>query len=136
MWTDAMLNRQLTAFLTAINGDGNWSVHLYKNNHTPVAGDTIAAYTEADFLSYAAVNFLPSTFGAVSVAAHVAQSVSSVTANFTEGAGGTLQTIYGYYLLNDAGTFVGAEMFSSSLDITALGTISVVPTLKHTILPP
>lgn len=135
MWIDTELQRQLQAYIDDIAGDSDWKVCLYQNNHTPAAGDTISAYTEASFTGYSEVNLDPATFGAVSVVSHVAQSVSSFTAGFTMTSGSS-QTIYGYYFLDGGGNFVGAEMFPSVLTITPGGTIEITPTLKHAIYPP
>lgn len=135
MWVDTELQRQLQAYIDEIAGDSDWTVCLYQNNHTPAAGDDISDYTEATFTGYAQDDFAPSTFGAVSVVSHVAQSVSSFTAEFTQTSGSN-QTIYGYYLLDDGGNFIGAEMFASPVTMSPGGTLEVTPTLKHAIYPP
>jgi hypothetical protein len=84
---------------------------LFKNNYTPVEGDTEAAYTEADFTGYASVSLTPATWVTT---AGAPSDVTYPEQTFTSSANQTLQNVYGYYLVQTtSGKLVAAERFSN-----------------------
>jgi hypothetical protein len=84
---------------------------LFKNNYTPVEGDTEAAYTEADFTGYASVSLTPATWVTT---AGAPSDVTYPEQTFTSSANQMLQNVYGYYLVQTtSGKLVAAERFSN-----------------------
>lgn len=84
-------------------------LHLYTNNVTPGATDTVSTYTEEDDASYAEVtlsggSWTIETSGGEGTATYPQVAISIATTT----------TIYGYYVTNSAGTtLLWAERFSS-----------------------
>src|SRR5436189_2973693 len=76
-------------------------LHLFVNNITPTTSNVIGDFTEASFTGYAAASIV--TWAAPSVAAHIA-SMSPASVTFTRTATGTVQTVYGYYVTDNANT--------------------------------
>ena len=83
---------------------------LFKNNITPVEGDTEAGYTEADFTGYASVALTPGTWTTTSGAP---SDVTYSQVVFTSSAGAQNQNVYGYYIIQtSSGKLVAAERFA------------------------
>jgi hypothetical protein len=91
-------------------GTGYYRAHLYTNNHTPAAADTLASYTECADASYASV-LLNSAWTYTTLAGPVTQAAyPQLTFNFAASA-----NIYGYYV-TDSGSdkVVWAELFAGA----------------------
>ncbi len=81
-------------------------VRLYKNNYTPVDATVVGDLTAADFQGYSQAN-LASPAAATTVSNKAVTSWDQVT--YTKGAGGTGNSIYGYYVVDSAGNLLWAE---------------------------
>ena len=84
---------------------------LFKNNYTPLEGDTEAAYTEADFTGYASASLTPASW---SVVAGAPSEVTYPEVSFTSSAAQAAQAIYGYFVIQTtSGKLVAAERFTN-----------------------
>lgn len=92
------LQRQLNSILTYLGATDK--LRLYQNNHTPVVGDDVSAYTEADFAGYAAITL--NAWGGVSYAGGVARILE--TLRLWTYTGTPTNDIYGYYITNNSGS--------------------------------
>lgn len=115
----------------------NWTLKLYKNNHTPAESDTAASYTEADFTGYSSKTLTRDTSsghwatptsvsptGAWSGATNVAES----TYNSQSWSPTTSQTIYGYFVVGATSTkCIFAELFASAKNLSNGDTLSLTP---------
>ena len=52
----------LESFMLNKTASANLKLHLYTNNHTPAAGDTLSSYTECTDSGYAAVTLTGSNW--------------------------------------------------------------------------
>src|ERR1700722_381205 len=87
----------------------NVSVHLFKNPATPSFSSAIADFTESDFPGYAPVDVTSWILGPVIT--NVGYMQSSTPCVFTVSSGSGLpQLAYGYYVLDDSGTLLWAEL--------------------------
>jgi len=84
-----------------------FTVHLYKNDYTPVDGSVDTDFTEADFSGYA---------GGISLSTHATPSTVAGRATttwtpkiWTHNGGGTSNLVYGYFVLNSGGDVIWAE---------------------------
>ena len=100
----------------------NAKLHLFTNNYTPTKTDTTSSYTEASDTSYAAVALTGTNWSVTTVSSVTTGTYPAQTFTFA-GA----QTVYGYYITNNAGTtLIGAEAFPSALTIpSGGGTITI-----------
>lgn len=125
------LTTTLDAALAALDS-GSAKIILFKNNWTPVVGDTISALTEADFSGYAA-----QTIGAwASSAFSSGKARAAASGNpftFTNSTGVTGNDIYGYAVVNSAKTVLHfAERGSAApYDLNGIGN-SLAVNLKYT----
>lgn len=116
---------------------GALKLRLYQNNYTPlhtsVAGDftnaTFTGYTEAT-LATASWNAGVAGTGTGTALANKA-SIDYAQQTFTMGTPGTTNTIYGYYIVDNAGTtLLGAELFSTPKSMSVNGdAIKITPKL-------
>lgn len=103
-------------------------LRLYSNNHTPAESDVLGNYTQSSAAGYTAVS-LPGTGWTVSTSLGTttgqhADQVFSYT---------TSDTIYGYYVTNDAATqLLWSERFSSAPFSVPSGggTITITPKIE------
>lgn len=84
----------------------NWNASalklaLFKTNVTPTTSSVLATFTEADFPGYARQSIV--TWPVPAVGAHIA-SMAAAANTFTRSTTGANQTIYGYMVLDNAGT--------------------------------
>jgi hypothetical protein len=129
----ALVNSEegLKFVLNAITGafnSGGVKLRLFKNNHTPVEGDTIGNYTEADFSGYAAVAIGPWNAATYSSGSASASATSSQT--FTNSTGAVGNDIYGYYVTDAGNTTLYFAQIASTVPIdmnTALQSLTVQP---------
>jgi hypothetical protein len=102
----------------------NVVLHLYTNNHTPAKGDTTSSYTESVASGYSAITLTGSSWSVSTTSNVTTGSYAAQTFNFS-----ATDTIYGYYITNNAGSHVvWAELFSS-------GPFSVVNGSSVTVTP-
>lgn len=87
-------------------------MRLYQNNYTPVDASVLADFMIATFSGYASVAV---TMGAPVSAANKAKSTATSASVFTHNGGGTMNTIYGYYIVDTVlNEVLWAERFGSS----------------------
>lgn len=67
---------------------------LFQSNTTPAEGDTAATYTEATFSGYVSVTLTGASWGAAA-----AGSIAFAQQTFTHNGGATLNSIYGYFMV-------------------------------------
>ena len=82
-------------------------LRLYVNAHTPVEGDTVAAYTEATYPGYAGVSMLGWSSAYLNVGGKAQVDHAMVT--FTAGLIVTPEDVYGIYVTDGAGNLLYAE---------------------------
>lgn len=85
---------------------GDNQIRLYKNDYTPVAGSTLANFTEADFSGYSSLTL---TGGSNAVMDGGRAKVGYSARVFTHDGGVTANQIYGYYVQNSGGDLLFAE---------------------------
>lgn len=94
-----------------IAANPNWSLRLFGNDATPADSSVVGDFTEISGAGYARVTLASAswTISAVtpSVAAYAAQSFVFTGALDSPG------TIYGYYIVDNAGNLVTAERLAS-----------------------
>lgn len=99
-----LTNYEIQRRLDLVKADldtGPAKLHLFQNNVTPTEDTVLTDLTEANFSGYAAANLDYSA--ASGIAAHVATATPTAVV-FTRAAGATSNSIYGYYVTNQAGT--------------------------------
>lgn len=102
-------------YLTGAIASQGLTCRLFQNNHTPVPGDVVGAYTEATFTGYAALALTPGSW--------VESGGNPTTATypaifFQSTADQTLQIIYGYYLTRSSGgELIIAEAFATPIHV-------------------
>jgi hypothetical protein len=110
-----------------------WTLRLFANNHTPVAGDAVAQYTEAAGGGYAAILLTAAswTTTAGGTAPETTTAYAAQTFTFT-GPLTTNLTVYGYYLTRASdGALILAELLASPFTPANNGD-SIVLTLSIT----
>lgn len=107
----------------------NFSLRLFKNDYTPVAGSVAGDFTVADFTGYANATLTRASWGSATTAD---PSVIAYAAQTFTMSGGSAQTIYGYYVVGaTSGTILWAERFSSAITLALTGdNISITPSFK------
>lgn len=114
---------------------GALKLKLFKNDVTPGHTDTVATYTEANFTDYAAVTLATASWNAgvagtgSGTALANKGSIDYAQQSFTMGTPGTTNTVYGYYITDNAGTtLIGAERFASAKNMLLAGdAIKITP---------
>lgn len=119
--SNVVLQQGDTAILDRLRLDNNAlkTLKLFQNNHVPAVGDTNANYTEATFSGYAS-----SALGTWNAAFLNGSNQGEIDANavtFTHNGGGTSNTVYGAYVVDNAGDVVYAEKFSAPLTFASNG---------------
>lgn len=102
----------------------NLKLKLYTNNKTPAKADTVANYTESTATGYAAKTLTGTDWTYASNAGVTTASFAAQTFTYT-----AAETVYGYYVTNNAGTtLMWAELFSSVFNIpSGGGSITITP---------
>ena len=111
----------------------NIVLKLYVTNTTLAAADTAASYTEMSTMGYAAKTLTAASWTVAQTGAAVAgASYADQVFTFT---GGTLVTVYGYFLVDSSsGVLLGSALLDTPIPIQNNGdTITVSPriTLAH-----
>lgn len=94
-----------------LDGDCLKTLKLFKNDHVPVVGDGNGNYTEANFSGYASVAL--GDWNAAILNDDDKGEIDGDPATFTHNGGGTSNTVYGAYVVNNAGDVVYAERFAA-----------------------
>lgn len=94
-------------------------IRLFKNNHTPVNGDTAAAYTEADFSGYSGFQAL--TWAAAVINGSVQGEIDATQVTWTHNGGATSNTVYGIYVTDAADVLTYAERFPAPVTMASNG---------------
>jgi hypothetical protein len=105
-----------------------WTLRLYSNDYTPVAGTTEANVTEVAGGGYAAI---PLTAGnwVTTPGSPTSSAMAAQVFTFT-GATNAPGSVYGYFLTNAAGKLLYAERLAAVFVPANNGdTVSVVPTI-------
>ena len=115
--------------LAALDVDETYSLRLYRNDYTPVAGSTLAAFTEATFPGYFRQDLPRADWGVPVIEAGRAVSTyggPEVSWTATSGA----QDIFGYYVVAPATAKVAwAERFTDPREMTAGEKLIIIPKL-------
>lgn len=109
------------------NASDNLKLRLYENNYTPVEASVVGDFTEATFSGYAAITLTGASWTMTTADPAVADYAQQT---FTATAAGN--SVYGYYVTNNAGTIcVWAERFTDGpYTITGNGdVVKVTPTI-------
>lgn len=102
------------------------SVALFTNNFTPVPSMIPGSFTEATWTGYSRASSVPWTTPALT--GDIAYSDSG-TLTFTVTSGGTGNTCYGYFVMNDVNSHViFAERFD--VPITVVDGVAIVITIR------
>lgn len=129
---DQYLADMLNQFVGWLGAQPDMFLCLYSNNYTPGIGTVLGDFTEATFAGYSRQNFPGSYLGSPTVTSHVAISTSSTVLTF-DGDPGTWspQTIYGYFVITNAGNYFWSERFATPIDMSPDGEIRITPRLLH-----
>jgi hypothetical protein len=114
-------NGGVTAWLEVLldlNAQGTIDLDLYTNNHTPVATDTIAAYTLCTLAGYAQLAFTPASWAFNATGGQANALYPNNTFTFSAYGGGT--TIYGY-VVSVGGVGVCAELYGTPYSVPSGG---------------
>jgi hypothetical protein len=87
-----------------------YTMHLYKNNYSPIEASVLGDFTEADFSGYGGGQVITGWTTPVDSGAHRAIA-HATTLVWTHGAGATNNDIYGYYVTQGA-DLIWAEAFN------------------------
>lgn len=130
----AMPTAMLQSILTTMIALTPWSamcVRLFKNNVIPSINSVLATFTEADFTGYAKSADL--VWGTVGVDPNGGGQVFAGSVVFTQTGTATVNTVYGYYITDDASTptiLYWAELFPAPVNFSAIGDqVVIVPVL-------
>jgi len=98
---------------------GNWRLRLFQNNATVDEDTVIGDLTEATFSGY--IEATP-TFGGAAINGNDNAQADGSSETFTHSGGGTNNTIYGWYLVdNGSGDLVWAEKYGAPVSMNAGG---------------
>lgn len=90
----------------------DYEVHLYVNDHSPTADDTLADYVECALIGYAAQLLIRSGWSVADPLAHAVLIEQATPRRFFP-LGITVPTlVYGYYVTDEAGALAWAEAFT------------------------
>jgi len=108
-----------------------WSIHLYVNLYSPTPQDTTASYVECTLPGYSPISFNPSLWsGGIQppvVAVYTYPKITWVFDPYTT----TQQTIFGYWVQDQSGSVLYAELFPAPFPVPAAGgELPMVPTFS------
>lgn len=95
------------------------TLKLFKNDHVPASDDVNADYTEANFSGYASVAL--GDWNAAFLNTDDKGEIDADPASFVHNGGGTSNTIYGAYVVDNAGDVIYAERFDAPRVMSANG---------------
>ena len=111
MFTNELMKRIVAAFKP-------YRIHLFKNDATPATDSVIGDFAECDFPGYASSTFSCWTEAALDGnTAYIESCVVSWTAT---GDSDPSQSVYGYYLTDSGGSYIGAKKFDTPVDMSDL----------------
>ena len=116
---------------------GALKLKLFKNNVTPGHESAVATFTEADFTGYGAITLATASWNAgvagtgTGTALANKASIDYAQQAFTMGVPGTTNTVYGYFVTDNAGTtLLGSERFAAPQSMALSGdSIKITPKL-------
>ena len=88
------------------------SLRLYSNNRTPANTDAIGDYTQVSGGGYAAITLTFANW--TSTAGSPTEATYASHQSFTFTGAATVNTVYGYYIVDAAGVLLLAERFPAS----------------------
>lgn len=99
----------LLRLLPVLTGE-TYTLHLYKNDYTPVSGSDTGNFSEATFKGYSGGVTLANWTTPTIVSGRAVSTPDPVDQTYNSAAGGDASnTIYGYYVKDGAGDLVWAE---------------------------
>jgi len=94
------------------------TIKLFQNNYVPLLTDVVAAYTEATFSGYASQTL---AWGSAFINGSIQAEIDATPLTFTRSAGATSNTIYGIYVIDNAGVLTYAERFPAPVSMSSAG---------------
>lgn len=82
------------------DGFVNYKLRLFQNDFTPAQGDSVGAFTEADYSGYSEQ---PLTFGAIVLNADEQAESTALYTVFAHDGGATPNEIFGWYIVHNDG---------------------------------
>lgn len=111
---------QLLKRALGVETNGDQTIKLYVNDYTPVAGSVAGSFTEMSTLGYAAKTLTAASWTVTTIANVASGTYAQQTWTFTAGSS---VVVYGYFVINAAGTILFAERFASPPTIQYTGDI-------------
>jgi len=115
------------ALKTALSVDESFTLHLYKNNYTPVATSAAGDFTVADFTGYTGKTLTRAGWAAASSVTGTGTIVYGTPQTWTCGATGN--TVYGVYILDASNALVWAEQFAVARVLADTDTLTYTPAM-------
>lgn len=101
---------QLLKYMVNYAPADNVVLHLYTNNWTPTSSDTLANYTESVAAGYHSMTLPGSQWTVSTVAGTSSATFATQTFSYS-----TSETLYGYYITNNAtSTLLWVELFTGA----------------------
>ncbi len=113
---------------------GNQTLRLFTAPTSVSQVNVVGDFTEATFPGYVANQLQGPSWGAPTLAAHVASSLYGASIIFTRNATGSPQTVYGWFITDagKTGVYACALFASGPYTFTNNGdSVSIVPTLTE-----
>jgi len=104
----------------------NLRLRLFANNHTPTDDDLVSDYTEAVGGGYLEKTLLPENFTVSKVNGIVQVAYNAPQSFVFTGPLTTNSDIYGAYLVDDDGEYIGAELAPATYTPTVNGSMYAV----------
>lgn len=119
------------SILTALHGGGDFLaaaagtvLKLFKNNFVPGPGSTAADFTEADFTGYASIAIASWAAPALdAVSGRWYLSPSAGVESFTQTGVVSVNTVYGFFMINGPGDLICFERFDTPVEMDTNGKV-------------
>lgn len=112
------------AFKTS-SGAENFTLKLFTNNYTPVAGSIASNFTECAISGYSAKTLTRGSWNDASTNGSNKAEISYATQSWTFSGSGT---VYGYYVVSaSGGVLLWAELFPSARTIASTDVLNLTP---------